>query len=278
MNTSSKVTADHLRRQAYLYVRQSTLRQVHENRESTARQYDLKRRAQALGWTNDQIVVIDEDLGLSGATAINRNGFQYLVAEVGLGRVGVVMGLEVSRLARSSTDWHRLLEICALADTLILDEDGIYDPSHFNDRLLLGLKGTMSEAELHLLRARLIGGQLNKARRGELVISPPVGLSYNSEGALVLDPDKQVQQCLRLLFETFRITGYAMDTEKAFQKQGLQFPRRVRTGAHKGDLVWAALGHTQVLRILHNPRYAGAFVYGRSHVRKTVDGRFTVVQ
>jgi hypothetical protein len=140
MNTPSKVTADHLRREAYLYVRQSTLRQVHENCESTARQYDLKRRAQALGWMSEQIVVIDEDLGLSGASAADRNGFQRLVAEVGLGHVGVVMGLEVSRLARSSTDWHRLLEICALADTLILDEDGIYDPSHFNDRLLLGLK------------------------------------------------------------------------------------------------------------------------------------------
>jgi DNA invertase Pin-like site-specific DNA recombinase len=176
VNTSSKVTAEHLRRQAYLYVRQSSLRQVHENRESTARQYDLKRRAQALGWMSDQIIVIDEDLGLSGATAAERTGFQRLVAEVGLGRVGVVMGLEVSRLARSSTDWHRLLEICALAETLILDEDGIYDPSHFNDRLLLGLKGTMSEAELHVLRARLIGGLLNKARRGELWMRPPIGL------------------------------------------------------------------------------------------------------
>jgi hypothetical protein len=140
MNPSSKVTPEHLRRLAYLYIRQSTLRQVHENCESTARQYDLKRRAQALGWSTDQVIVIDEDLGLSGATAAGRNGFQRLVAEVGLGRVGVVMGLEVSRLARSSTDWHRLLEICALADTLILDEDGIYDPGHFNDRLLLGLK------------------------------------------------------------------------------------------------------------------------------------------
>jgi len=172
---------------------------VHENRESTARQYDLKRRAQGLGWATDQIIVIDEDLGLSGATAINRNGFQHLVAEVGLGRVGVVMGLEVSRLARSSTDWHRLLEICALADTLILDEDGIYDPSHFNDRLLLGLKGTMSEAELHLLRARLIGGQLNKARRGELWMKPPIGFAYDGSGRVVFDPDQQVQRagCLR---------------------------------------------------------------------------------
>src|SRR5713226_9637672 len=184
MNTSNKVTAEHLRRLAYLYVRQSTLRQVHENRESTARQYDLKRRAQVLGWAADQIVVIDEDLGLSGATADNRNGFQRLVAEVGLGRVGLVMGLEVSRLARSSTDWHRLLEICALADTLILDEDGIYDPSHFNDRLLLGLKGTMSEAELHVLHARLQGGILNQARRGELKMRLPVGLVYGPDGQI----------------------------------------------------------------------------------------------
>src|SRR5207245_1711150 len=140
---------------------------------SGARQYDLKRRAQALGWTAEQLIIVDEDLGLSGASAAQRSGFQRMVAEVGLGRVGVVMGLEVSRLARNSADWHRLLEICALSETLILDEDGIYDPSHFNDRLLLGLKGTMSEAELHLLRARLLGGQLNKARRGERWIRPP---------------------------------------------------------------------------------------------------------
>jgi len=151
MNVQGKVTVDHLRRLAYLYIRQSTLHQVRDNRESTARQYDLKRRAQALGWSTEQLVVIDEDLGLSGASAAERNGFQRMVADVGLGRVGVVMGLEVSRLARNSADWHRLLEICALSETLILDEDGIYDPGHFNDRLLLGLKGTMSEAELHLL-------------------------------------------------------------------------------------------------------------------------------
>ena len=165
MDGPGKVTPGHLSRLAYLYVRQSSLRQVQENCESTARQYDLKRRAQVLGWVAEQIVVIDEDLGLSGASAADRNGFQRLVAEVGLGRVGLVMGLEVSRLARNSTDWHRLLEICALTETLILDEDGIYDPSHFNDRLLLGLKGTMSEAELHMLRARMQGGLLNKARR-----------------------------------------------------------------------------------------------------------------
>ena len=183
MNPSFKVTAEHLRRLACLYVRQSTLRQVHENCESTARQYDLKRRAQALGWTTDQIIVIDEDLGLSGATATDRNGFQRLVVEVGLGRVGVVMGLEVSRLARNSTDWHRLLEICALADTLILDEDGIYDPSHFNDRLLLGLKGTMSEAELHLLRARLHWWAAQQSAARRFVDETAAGYVYDDSEA-----------------------------------------------------------------------------------------------
>jgi DNA invertase Pin-like site-specific DNA recombinase len=163
-----KITASHLTRQAYLYVRQSTMRQVFENTESTQRQYALRQRAIALGWPAEHVIVIDTDLGQSGASAVDRAGFQTLVAEAGMGRAGIVLGLEVSRLARNSADWHRLLEICALTDTLILDEDGIYDPAHFNDRLLLGLKGTMSEAELHVLRARLRGGLLNKARRGEL--------------------------------------------------------------------------------------------------------------
>lgn len=268
MNPSPKVTAEHLRRLAYLYVRQSTLRQVHENRESTARQYDLKRRAQVLGWTADQIIVIDEDLGLSGATATDRNGFQRLVAEVGLGRVGVVMGLEVSRLARSSTDWHRLLEICALADTLILDEDGIYDPSHFNDRLLLGLKGTMSEAELHLLRARLIGGQLNKARRGELWMKPPIGFVYDDSGRIVFDPDQQVQRAVRLLFDTFRRTGSAMRVVHHFKTEGVLWPRRITSGVRAGEVLFGPLEHSRVLGILHNPRYTGAFVYGRTRQRK----------
>jgi len=272
MNAQSKVTADHLHRLAYLYVRQSSLHQVHENRESTARQYDLKRRAQALGWTSDQVVVIDEDLGLSGATASARNGFQRLVAEVGLGRVGLVMGLEVSRLARNSTDWHRLLEICALADTLILDEDGIYDPSHFNDRLLLGLKGTMSEAELHVLRARLIGGQLNKARRGELWMPPPIGFVYDGRQRLILDPDRQVQDTVRLLFETFRRAGSAVRVVRHFSTQGILWPRRLTGGPRAGEVVFAPLDHSRVLQILHNPRYAGAYVYGRTRQRKVVIG------
>jgi DNA invertase Pin-like site-specific DNA recombinase len=277
-DTHQKVKAAHLKRNAYLYIRQSTLRQVFENSESTKRQYALRQKAVALGWPEDRIIVIDTDLGQSGASAADRQGFQRLVTEVSLGRAGIVLGLEVSRLARNSTDWHRLLEICALTDALILDEDGVYDPAHFNDRLLLGLKGTMSEAELHVLRARLQGGILNKARRGELVIQPPVGLIYNSEGRLGLDPDKQVEDALRLLFDTFRRTGSAMATVRTFQRQGLLFPRRVHTGPQKGDLVWGVLGHSQVLRILHNPRYAGAFVYGRSHTRKTVDGGFQIIR
>lgn len=273
MSATSKVTAEHLRREAYLYIRQSSIRQVQENRESTARQYDLKRRAQVLGWASDQIVVIDEDLGLPGTSAAGRNGFQRLVAEVGLGRVGVVMGLEVSRLARSSTDWHRLLEICALADTLILDEDGIYDPGYFNDRLLLGLKGTMSEAELHVLRARLIGGQLNKARRGELWIHPPIGYICDARNCLVMDPDQQIQSAVRLLFETFRRTGSAQRVVREFSEQKILFPCRLPDAKRTGDAIFKELEHTRVLQILHNPRYAGAYVYGRRRQRKMPSGR-----
>ena len=272
-----KVNAGHLKRNAYLYVRQSTIRQVLENTESTKRQYALQQRAIALGWPVEQVVVIDSDLGQSGASAVDREGFQKLVAEVGMGKAGIVLGLEVSRLARNSTDWHRLLEICALADTLILDEDGLYDPAHFNDRLLLGLKGTMSEAELHVIRARLQGGLINKARRGELQCSLPVGLVYNLAKQPVLDPDVQVQQSLRCFFETFHRTGSAMRTVKAFRKQGLLFPRRLKQGPHKGDLLWMELSHSRALQTLHNPRYAGAFAYGRHRTRKTADGKGTCV-
>jgi DNA invertase Pin-like site-specific DNA recombinase len=274
--THQKVKASHLKRDAYLYIRQSTIRQVFENTESTKRQYGLRERAVTLGWPLERIHVIDSDLGQSGASAVDRAGFQRLVSEVGMGQAGIVLGLEVSRLARNSTDWHRLLEICALTDTLILDEDGIYDPSHFNDRLLLGLKGTMSEAELHVLRARLRGGIVNKARRGELWIMPPVGLVYNDQGEVILDPDKQVQQSLRLLFETYRRTGSATATVKAFRQQGLLFPRRLRRGPRPGELEWGELGHSQTLRILHNPRYAGTFVFGRSKTQKNGDGGVTV--
>src|SRR5262252_969982 len=232
-----KVKPEHLKRDAYLYVRQSTPRQVLEHQESTKRQYALRQHAIALGWHSDQIVLIDNDLGQSGASAVDREGFKKLVAEVGMGHAGLVIGIEVSRLARKSSDWHRLLEICAFTDTLILDEDGLYDPAHFNDRLLLGLKGTMSEAELHVLRARLRGGVLNKARRGELEVPLPIGFVYGLDGRVRLDPDRQVQGTLRLFFETFRRTGSGMATVKAFRQQRLTFPRRARSGLQRGDIL-----------------------------------------
>jgi len=219
-----KVRPSHLKRDAYLYVRQSTLRQVFENQESTKRQYGLRERAVALGWPAERVVVIDEDLGQSGASASGREGFQRLVADVGMGRVGIVLGLEVSRLARSSSDWYRLLEICALTDTLILDEDGVYDPGHFNDRLLLGLKGTMSEAELHVLRMRLQGGILSKARRGELKSRLPTGFVYGPDGHVLLDPDLAVQRAVRLLFDTFRRTGSAGQVVRVFRERGSASP------------------------------------------------------
>lgn len=276
MNAESKVTPDHLKRAAYLYVRQSTLRQVLENTESTQRQYALRQRAALLGWPEEKIVTIDCDLGESGSSAAGREGFQYLVAEVGLGKAGIVLGLEVSRLARNCADWHRLLEICALSSTLILDEDGLYEPSHYNDRLLLGLKGTMSEAELHVLKARLQGGVLSKARRGELKVPLPVGLVYDELDRVCLDPDRQVQQSLRHFFATFERVGSAWGAVRAFRAEGLKFPKRGQAGS--GEAVWQELTHSIALDTLHNPRYAGAFCFGRTRTSKDIDGRTRVRQ
>ena len=261
-----KVGADHLRRDAFLYVRQSSLRQVFENTESTKRQYALRERAVALGWPIERVHVIDSDLGQSGAQARDRDGFQHLVTEVALGHAGIVLGLEVSRLARNNADWHRLLELAAMSRTLILDEDGVYDPAQFNDRLLLGLKGTMSEAELHILKSRLQGGILNKARRGELEMPLPVGLVYDGAGRVVLDPDRQVRDSVAMLFEAFRETGSACALVRRLRAQEVLFPRRIRRGIGKGDLLWAGLDVSRALQILHNPRYAGAFAYGRSRI------------
>ena len=272
VNSNWKVTAEHLKKTAYLYIRQSTLRQVFENTESTQRQYALRQRATVLGWPADRIEIIDCDQGQSGASTAEREGFQKLVVEVGLGKAGIVMGLEVSRLAGNCADWHRLLEICALSGTLILDEDGLYDPGHFNDRLLLGLKGTMSEAELHVLKVRLRGGILSKAQRGELKMPLPVGLAYDPAQRVVLDPDKQVQNTLRYFFETFRRTGAAWATVQAFGKEGLKFPRRGPAGC--GELIWQTLRHTIALNTLHNPRYAGAFCFGRTRSWKDAQGRW----
>jgi DNA invertase Pin-like site-specific DNA recombinase len=260
---ASKVTAAHLSRTALLYVRQSSLKQVIHNTESAIRQYDLRGKAISLGWAADQITVIDIDQGHSGASAADREGFQHLVAEVSLGRAGIVLGLECSRLARNSADWHQLLELCALTGTLICDEDGLYDPRNFNDRLLLGMKGQLSEAELHFIRARLRGGIISKARRGELITPLPVGLAYDAAGHVILDPDTAVQGALRRLFATFEATGSASACVKAFNAERLTFPWRHRAGPRKGELDWKPLQHHVVLRVLHNPRYAGAFTYGR---------------
>jgi DNA invertase Pin-like site-specific DNA recombinase len=270
MSESMKVQPHHLERGAYLYVRQSSMRQVIENVESTKRQYDLRGRAIALGWREDQIVVVDNDQGESGASAAWREGFQHLVTEVSMGRAGIVMGLEVSRLARNNADWHRLLEICALADTLILDEDGVYDPAHFNDRLLLGLKGTMSEAELHVLKARLRGGILNKVRRGEYRCPLPMGFVYDQAGNVALDPDTQIRDSIVHFFETFARVGSACQTVKVFHKEGINFPSR-RTGGQV--TLFRPLTAWTAQRVLTNPRYAGAYVYGRRRYRRTGDGK-----
>jgi len=273
---ASKVGAVHLGKAALLYVRQSTLKQVIHNAESAHRQYDLRGRAIALGWTDDQISVIDVDQGQSGATAADREGFQHLVAEVSLGRAGIVLGLECSRLARNSADWHQLLELCGVTGTLICDEDGLYDPRDFNDRLLLGMKGQMSEAELHFIKARLRGGVLSKARRGELVTPLPVGLAYDAAGHVILDPDTSVQHALRHLFATFAATGSAFACVKTFNHAGLTFPWRHLKGPRKGELDWKPLQHHTVLRVLHNPRYAGAFTYGRHRHQRLPGGKSVI--
>ena len=273
-----KVTASHLKRQAYCYVRQSTLKQVFENTESTKRQYALRERAIALGWPVVQIVTVDSDLGQTATSVADRQGFQKLMTEVSLGRVGLVMGLEVSRLARNNADWARLLEICGITDTLILDEEGIYNPTDFNDRLLLNMKGTFSEVELHVLRSRLRGGILSKARRGELKTRLPTGFVYDHNDKVIIDPDKQIQQSIRLFFDIFQRTGAAFATVKAFATDDMKFPCRMHFGPDKGKVKWQRLTSGRALSILNNPRFSGAYYYGRQRSRKNVDGSTTFFQ
>lgn len=271
-----KLKATHLKRSAYLYIRQSTLRQVYENTESTKRQYGLKQKILALGWSCDLIITIDSDLGKSGTSSEHRQGFKKLVSEVGMGHAGLVASLEVSRLCRNSSDWARLLEICALTDTLIMDEDGIYDVNDFNDRLLLGLKGTMSEAEMHFLYSRMRGGTISKARRGELKWVLPVGYVYNGDDKIVMDPDIAIQNAVNVFFLTFRRTGSASATVKEFNQKGLKMPIRFRAGIRKGELAWKPLTHSRTLRFIHNPLYAGIYCYGRQQIKKTVNGKKSV--
>ena len=262
-----KIRASHLERQAVIYIRQSTPMQVRENTGSTTRQYDLARKALNLGWDQTNIRIIDQDQAQSGASSRGRDGFQMLVAEVSLQHVGAVFCLEASRLARANSDWYRLLEICALTDTLVIDEDGVYDPSQYNDRLLLGFKGTMSEAELHWLHQRLLGGKLAKAQQGQLRFRLPTGLVYDPSQQVVLDPDEEVQATIRLVFNRFDQYHSAMKVVTHFAQHRLRFPTRHWGGARAGELSWGPLSHARVLSILHNPAYAGAYVYGRTHTR-----------
>jgi DNA invertase Pin-like site-specific DNA recombinase len=262
---SDKVQPWHRDRLAVVYVRQSTAQQVLDHQESTRLQYGLVRRAEALGWAPERVLVIDDDLGKSGASAEGRAGFQRLVSEVSLDHVGIIFGVEMSRLARSNVDWHRLLELCALFRTLIADLDGVYDSAQYNDRLLLGLKGTMSEAELHILKQRMHQGRLSKARRGELRFPLPVGYVWRG-GEIAFDPDEQVQEVVRLVFRKFEERGTLGSTLRYLAEHDIRLGVRVREGPGKGDLVWRRPNRMTLQMLLKHPLYAGAYVYGRRQV------------
>jgi len=272
--SGEKITASHRARDAYVYVRQSTLLQVRANTESLARQYDLRQRAVLLGWPAHQVVVVDEDLGRSGASAAGRSGFSELVADVGLGKAGIVLALECSRLARSNADWYQLLDLCALTDTLIADADGIYHPGSYNDRLVLGLKGTMSEAELHLIRSRLTEGLRHKAARGELRQGLPVGLDYDEDGRVVITPDEAVAEAIAAIYRRFDELGSARQVLLSLLEDGLRLPRR-RAGSRR--ISWAPASYPAVHDFLTNPAYAGAFVFGRTRAWKRVDAAGKVI-
>lgn len=263
---SPKLQPWHRDRQAIIYVRQSSPQQVLENRESTARQYALVDRAVALGWSRDRIEVIDEDQGISGRSIEGRLGFQRLLAEVGLDHVGLILGLEMSRLARSCKDWHQLLELCGIFRTLLGDQDGLYDPTEFNDRLLLGLKGTMSEAELHILKGRMYQGRLNKADRGELLTYPPIGYMFNADRtSFEFDPDEQAQAVVRLIFAEFPRQGTVYSLLRYLAQHNIKLPVRPRSGPQRGQLEWHRANRTTLTTIQHHPIYAGAYRYGYRH-------------
>jgi DNA invertase Pin-like site-specific DNA recombinase len=267
---NSKITEQHQSKPAYVYVRQSTMAQVRHHQESTERQYALRQKALELGWSEAAIRTLDRDLGLSGAQMTGREDFKTLVSDISLGQVGAVFALEVSRLARSDLDWHRLLQLCALTQTLVIDEDGCYDPSDFNDGLLLGLKGTMAQAELHFLRARLLGGKLNKAKKGELRFPLPVGYCYGEQAGIIADPDEEVRGAVELVFRLFREAGSAYAVVQRFFENGLRFPKRAYGGAWDGQILWGRLTHGRVLSILKNPCYAGMYVFGRYQYRQQI--------
>ena len=276
MTLTSKIADRHLSKQACIYIRQSTPAQVRFNQESTDRQYHLADKALALGWNQDQIRVLDRDLGQTGTAAATRTDFKTLVSDVAMGQVGAIFALEASRLARSNQDWHRLLELCAITDTLVVDSDGVYNPGEFNDSLVLGLKGTFAQAELHIIRARLHGGKLNKANRGELRFPLPVGFVYEDD-KIVIDPDKEVQGAVRTVFELFSKEATAYGVVRRFQEAGLHFPRRSYGGVWNGRLIWGRLTHSRVLGVLANPSYAGVYVFGRYQSAKQVSPSGEVV-
>lgn len=273
--SSSKIFDRHRARLAAVYVRQSTRQQVIDHQESTRLQYALVDRAVALGWDADRVVVIDDDLGMSGAEASARVGFQRLVTEIGLDHVGLVLGIEMSRLARSGKDWYQLLELCALSGALLADADGVYDPGEYNDRLLLGLKGTMSEAELHLLKQRMWAGRLNKVRRGELVFALPSGYLRRPDGQVVFDPDEQVQSVIRLIFAKFAEIGTLHGVLRFLFDHDIRLGIRLREGTDKGILEWRRPNRMTLQTLLHNPAYAGIYAYGRRRVdpRRKQPGR-----
>lgn len=272
MTDPSKIKPSHTQRAAYVYIRQSTPGQVEHNRESTARQYALADRACQLGWSKEQVVLIDEDLGLSGSGTDKRSGFARLTSEVALAHVGIVLGLEVSRLARNNADWYRLLELCGITDTLIGDNDGVYHPAMFNDRLLLGLKGTMSEAELHIIRARLDGGIRNKAARGELRRGLPVGYVWGEQdGEVLFHPDEAVTGAIRTVFERFAEFGSARRVWLWFRSEGLSFPLQTMPGGLSSPIRWVVPTYTALHHILSNPVYAGAYTYGKTKYERYLD-------
>jgi DNA invertase Pin-like site-specific DNA recombinase len=272
MTDASKIKPSHLQRSAYVYIRQSTPGQVEHNRESTARQYALAERACQLGWSKPQVVVIDEDLGLSGSGTDKRSGFARLTSQVALAQAGIVLGLEVSRLARNNADWYRLLELCGVTDTLIGDNDGVYHPALFNDRLLLGLKGTMSEAELHIIRARLDGGIRNKAARGELRRGLPVGFVWGEQdGEVLFHPDEAISGAIRTVFDRFAEFGSARRVWLWFRSEGLSFPLQTTPAGMPGPIRWVAPTYHALHQILTNPVYAGAYTYGKTRYERYVD-------
>lgn len=273
---TTKIQPHHLAKPAYIYIRQSTLAQVRNHQESTERQYALKDKALQLNWPVEHIRILDRDLGLSGAQSQDREDFKTIVADVSMGKVGAVFALEVSRLARSCADWHRLLELCSLTDTILVDDDGIYDLTDYNDQLLLGLKGTLSQAELHVIRARLQGGKFNKAKKGELRFPLPVGFCWDDENQIILDPHEEVRHSVRMVFSLFREWGSAYGVVHRFSDLHLQFPRRSYGGAWNGQLVWGPLTLSRVLSVLKNPSYAGTYVFGRFRQSKTISPEGTI--